>query len=366
MALNYYREKHKNLVSHLFVNMKIMFISNRPDISFGLQSKILEDELRNMGHDVLDIDHTSSTKIKIDKFSTFKPDVLVIWTFFHDVGHPTITVDEFRQMVGTNRDFFLIGFEVSDTDRLSDKAISMVNELNPDVLVTPSRWSANGFHDVNIPIVILPHALDPYILEKKDKYRLSFPLLEGKDKHVYIYAQHSLDRKGTDISLNVVNKLYEKRQDFNLIIKSLSMTYKGITEFKPDKYILRGFVSRFMHYAVMKKGTHFFYPVRGGAFEIPVLEALALGLTVIIPDKGAWVDIPLNKDDVYWIKVDGLKRYWFDNPYHVGNFVEPDVDDAYDKLNEALDNRKNVNSDEYLKEYSPENIAKQFVDIIKS
>jgi len=144
------------------------------------------------------------------------------------------------------------------------------------------------------------------------------------------------------------------------------MTYKNITEFKPDKYILRGFVSRFMHYAVMKKGTHFFYPVRGGAFEIPVLEALALGLTVIIPDKGAWVDIPLNKDDVYWIKVDGLKRYWFDNPYHVGNFVEPDVDDAYDKLNEALDNRKNVNSDEYLKEYSPENIAKQFMDIIKS
>jgi len=345
--------------------MKILFITNRPDISFGLQAQILEKALTELGNEIKDIDHTAPLRTKVNLLQSFKPDVVVIWTYFNDIGHPTITIEEFRAMTKGERNFMLIGFEVSDTDRLSQKAIEMTNEYEFDLLLTPSEWSAQGFIGVNAPVVVLPHALSYYFYEPSRKYKLHIPSIENGNKNVYIYAQHSFDRKGTDIAIYGVNEEWKKRQDFNVIVKTMQAGKTIMDEIKPPKYVMRGFVSEAFHYSIFKKANVFFYPVRGGAFEIPVLEALALGLTVIIPEKGAWVDIPLNKDDVYWIKVDGLKKYWFDNSYHIGNFIEPNKDDALDKLDEALNNPKNVNVNEYLKEYSPKNIASQFLELIK-
>jgi len=81
-----------------------------------------------------------------------------------------------------------------------------------------------------------------------------------------------------------------------------------------------------------------FYPVRGGAFEIPVIEALALGLDVVVTEKGAWSEWVLDKDDVYWIKAPKKVKLWYTNPFHVGYFLDPDPEDAYRQLVTALAN----------------------------
>ena len=178
--------------------MRFVFIANNPDISFGKQAEILENELRNKGHVVVHIDHMTSPVVKKNIINNVKPEVVVVWTFFHDIGHPTMSVNELQK----TRDFMVIGFEVSDTTRLSDKAIELVKGLNPDILLTPSRWSAMGFHDIDIPVAVLPHALDNevYNILRKGKY-IVIPSLENVMNKVYIYASHSKDRKGTDIAL---------------------------------------------------------------------------------------------------------------------------------------------------------------------
>lgn len=335
--------------------------ANRPNISFGIQAEILTTALQKLGHEVINIDHTANIFQKIQIFEKMKPDVVIMWTFFHDIGHPVPTIFEFEKIVGGKRNFYLVGFEVSDTTKLSEKALNMVNELNPDVLLTPSHWSARAFTSVNMPVVVLRHALSYDFYEKK-RYDVMVPALASQSlSKVLIYAQHSQDRKGTDIAINNVNNA----GDIFVVMKIGNLDVGIIQKIKKPKYIIPGFIPYPLWLSYFRNVDILHYPVRGGAFEIPVLEALALGKTVVIPEEGAWTDIPLNKDDVYWIKISGYKRYWFDNPYHIGEFVEPNKDDALEKLNMAIKERKSVNSEAYLKYYHPEEVAKDFLDIIR-
>ena len=333
--------------------MKFLFFANNPDVSFGKQVVLLENQLIKLGHRVIHIDHNTIPELKKIVIQNYQPDVVVVWTFFHDIGHPTMSIKELPE----KRDFFLIGFEVSDTTRLSQKAIDMVNELNPDILLTPSKWSKEGFKGVKVPVEVLPHAIDPLI---KTKTNSKIYDLENNRKKVYVFASHSPVRKGLDIVLKVIPEICEKYE-----ITVIYKTWNVPERLNCKTYYSIGHVPAHIHYSIMNYSTHFFYPVRGGAFEIPVLEMLALGKTVIIPEKGAWTDIPLDRNDVYWIKVKGLKRYWWDNPYHVGEFVEPDTEDAKEKLEEALKNPLTVDGEKYFKHYSPENITKMFLSFIR-
>lgn len=341
--------------------MKFIFFANNPDISFGKQAEILINELRKMGHQVVHIDHNSMPQVKQRAIETIKPDIVVIWTFFHDIGHPTMSIKE----LPSQRNFFLVGFEVADSTKLSEKAINMVNELNPDIMLTPSKWSAMAFSGVNVPIAVLPHAIDPYIYYILNlKNTIVIPQLENPNYKVYIYSAHSPERKGLDIVIDTLPEICMK-YNINVMYKTWQLKNNQLSNTPCKIYYLVSHTGKYMHYGTMVKATHFYYPVRGGAFEIPILEFLAMGKTVIIPDNGAWVDIPLSKEDVYWIKTNGYKRYWFDNPYHVGEFVEPDKNDAKQKLDIALQYPLKIDNKKYLDYYSPTNITNMFLEIIK-
>jgi glycosyltransferase involved in cell wall biosynthesis len=343
--------------------MRFVFFANKPDISFGKQAEILINALRNLGHDVLYVDHAILPEVKVKAIETYQPDVVVVWTFFHDIGHPAMSVHELPK----SRRYFLIGFEVSDTTRLSDKAMAMVNDLNPDVLVTPSKWSAQGFHDTSVPIVVIPHAIDPQLVTAIGHFsKLSYPVLDYSLPRVFVYANHSFSRKGWDVALSVLQEMCSSRGNFNVMLKSWQTFGQDVRNLECRKLLLSGHTSPILHYSTMNQSTHFFYPARGGAFEISVLEMLALGKTVIIPEQGAWSEIPLSRGDVYWIKVSGLKRYWFDNPYHIGEFVEPDRDDAFRQLNTSLESPIHLNFKQYQDVYSPQAIAQRFVELVRN
>ncbi len=341
--------------------MKLLAIGNKPDISFGMQLNLLLRGLNSRGVETKLLDHVDPLEAKIRTFNSFNPDVLLIWTFFHDIGHPTITVDEIKKITGGKRNYLLVAFEVSDTTRISDKGFFMLESMSPDIFLTPSTWASSAFKPQPFPVEVLPHALDPAISKIKNEKKLILPHVDIYPHVIFVYAQHSPDRKGFDIAENVITRLEEERTDFTTIVKTRDITKTRIKRVYP---VAGGLMPEllFKHY---DKASHFFYPVRGGSFEIPVLEMLALGKTVIIPEIGAWTDIPLSKDDVYWIKVKTLRRVWKDNPYHVGYMVEPDENDAYEKLKQALDSPKTVNTAEYEKQYSVEAITERFLEIIK-
>jgi len=296
--------------------MKVTLVRDFKDTSFGRQARLLEKGLKELGHDVVSFDKDKSIKANLPSGS----DDYIYYTIF-DTNLFWKGVPDY----GKN-----IVFEVSDTDALSHLALYFFRQQPVDEIVVPSNWSKQGFFASGVavpqPIHVIPHALNPDMFY--------YPPKEMPHPCVLAILPHSWERKGGDIVVKVFRELMDSGYRFyHLILVSnmLEERIKGMNVIKthlPDPD----------YYSIFAGCDILFYPVRGGAFEIPVIEALALGLDVVVTEQGAWSEWVLNPNDVYWIKVAKKVKLWHTNLYHVGYFLDPDPEDAYRKLVITLSN----------------------------
>lgn len=299
---------------------KRVFLSrDGPGNSFGKQAVLLENELRRRGYTVDVGDKNKLTRQTLPGGY----DTYVFYTIFG-------TQLFFQGLPKHGRN---VVFEVSDTDKVSNLAINFLAHQPIDQVVVPSRFSADAIKNsamVNIPPVQpVRHAVDPRVF--------TYHGVELPHPCVLVICPHSWERKGCDLAVNAIRYAYQQGLKFHHVVtigNPLDRRVQGLNvEVSPlpdEKY-----------YGIMRSCDILLYPVRGGAFEIPVFEALSLGLDVIVTEKGAWADW-LDKRDVYTVRVMDKKRYWFTNPYHVGYFYEPSQQDTNERLVQAL------------KEWSPE------------
>jgi len=296
--------------------MRIVLVRDFSENSFGRQAILLERGLKELGHNVISFDKNKTTKTDLP--SGF--DNYIYYTIFNTTlfwkGIPNY---------GKN-----IVFEVSDTDALSHLALYFFRQQPVDKVVVPSNWAKRGFYTLGIPvsqpIYVIPHALSPEIF--------IYPPKEMPHPCVLAILPHSWERKGGDIVVKVFRELMNSGYHFYPLIfvsNMLEERIRGMNVIKtplPDPE----------YYSLFAGCDILFYPVRGGAFEIPIIEALALGLDVVVTEKGAWSEWVLDPNDAYWIKVAKKVRLWYTNPYHVGYFLDPDAEDAYHQLVIALAN----------------------------
>ena len=330
--------------------MKIALVRNFDESSFERQAILLERGLKELGHEVVDFNRTKTSK------SNLPPG-------FHDYIYYTIFNTQLFWNGVPNYGKNIV-FEVSDTDTLSHIALYFFKQQPINKIVVPSNWAKQGFYmlGVSIPqqIHIIPHALNPDMFH--------YPPKEIPHPCVLSILPHSWDRKGGDIVVNVFRKLMDSGYRFYplILISNLSQPrIKGMNVIKtplPDPE----------YYSIFSGCDILFYPVRGGAFEIPVIEALALGLDVVVTEKGAWSEWVLDTNHVYWIKAPRTVKLWYTNLYHIGNFLDPDPEDAYQKLVTALANwsldKKKENLENrailYRERYNYLEIAKQWEKLV--
>lgn len=182
---------------------------------------------------------------------------------------------------------------------------------------------------------------------------------------IYVNATNFPYRRGVDIAFRVLHKMALEGIEFTVILRSwqdyilpdslTDRTYKVSQKLNVDE-----------HYKIMDSADIMFSPVRGGGFELQILEALVMGKTVVMPNKGGWTDIPLNKDDVYWIKA-GRRDFpiqgtdYTQRAYHSGGMFQINENDAYEQLKRALKYLKKPDVSAYLKEYSPVSYAERIL-----
>jgi len=326
--------------------MRIALVRDFIDTSFGRQAKLLERGLKELGHEVVSFEKNKTTKDNLPPgFNDY-----IYYTIFN-----TNLFWKGIPKYGKN-----IVFEVSDTDAISHTALYFFRQQPVDEIVVPSNWAKQAFYTLKLPVPqpihVIPHALNPDIF--------SYPPKEMPHPCVLAILPHSWDRKGGDIVVNVFRELMKAGYHFYpliLVANMLEPRIKGMNAIKtplPDPD----------YYSLFAGCDILFYPVRGGAFEIPVIEALSLGLDVVVTEKGAWSEWVLDSSDVYWIRVARKVRLWFTNPFHVGCFLDPDPEDAYQKLVIALANwspeKKKENLENravlYRERYNYLNIAKEW------
>jgi len=341
--------------------LKVYIIKEQFFTAFRQQAELLADALTEMGYEV--------TSVFMKKGSPLIPPAGYDVYLYYSLGGP-------RTLLLPLPKFNNVFFEVSDTDEVSPLFLSFFG-LNPiKALVVPSEFSKEAFlyslkkmkdTVVNIdlpPIYVIPHALKPTIYKAQE--------INIKHPCVLIICPHSWERKGCDLAVDVVKKL-KKEMDFHAIITSFynDPRCEGL-----DARV--GVLPDEEFYSLMLSCDVLFYPVRGGSFEIPVIEALSLGMDVVVTGQGPWMEQVLDKDHVYPIRISGKKRYWLDNPYHIGNFFEPDPNSAYEQLKNALLNistlyeakkrkkeRLETVAPKYRETYHIYNIVKYWISLFK-
>jgi len=309
------------------VGKSIYFVRDEPWNSFGKQALLLEQELKKRGYNIKS--QNKKTFLRVLTPPGF--DTYLYYTVFYDNIINTGIMPYENSIV----------FEVADSDKVSEKAIDFFLKNHIKYIITPSQFSKNAFLSSTTkplpPIHVIRHALNPKIYE--------YPEIQVPHPCVLAICPHSWERKGCDLVIKAVKKLLSDEIYFFFIMTSGKPVEGLIWKQVPvpeDKY-----------YSLMKSCDILLYPVRGGAFEIPVFEALALGLDVILTEKGPWMEYVLSPDHIYPIKVKGMNRYWFTNLYHVGKFFEPDLNSTIEQLKNAIKNWSPERKKERLETIAP-------------
>ena len=236
----------------------------------------------------------------------------------------------------------LIGFEVADTDRISEKAVELANEA--DLIIVPSRWVREVFirSGVKTSIEVVPHGVSELFKRERRVPTLSNLLLlyflkkERGYKYVLFFLHHSGYRKGADLVYEVMKKLQQKYRDLVLVVKRSNIADPYLARLRKLRMIeVAGWLSEDDLIDLYDVCDICFVPSRGGGFELPALEALARGLITIVPNAGCFLDYA---NYCITVKVAKWVPVFRDNPIHVGLGHEIDVDDAVSKFEEVLEN----------------------------
>jgi len=186
-------------------------------------------------------------------------------------------------------------------------------------------------------VVVIPLAVDC------EKFSPSAGLLrliaEKTDKKFkFLFVGGTIWRKGIDVLLDAYARAFSKDDDVCLVIKDMGHNsfYKGQTatekiqaiqsdENAPDIVYLTDMLSDSEIAGLYAACDCLVHPYRGEGFGLPVAEAMASGLPVILSKGGACDDFCLD-DGVYWIPT---QRAWADIEYDTVNkpwVLQPDAD----------------------------------------
>jgi len=234
------------------------------------------------------------------------------------------------------------GFDVADTDRLSQAAVGVLNKMN--LVVVPSRHSKECYESsgVETQIEVLPHGLNDAFLSNSFvgvPRRLNYLFwLRRRTKSVFclFHLAHSGYRKGADLVREVMGKIQKEYGNVYLVVKRGS----GLDPFLGNLLKLRSIeISGWIPYDELRLLYDLcdicLVPSRGGGFERNALEAMSRGLVTLVPNAGCFLDYA---GKAVKVRVARKVRVYEGNPIHIGHGHEVDVGDFYDKLSDVIEN----------------------------
>jgi glycosyltransferase involved in cell wall biosynthesis len=191
------------------------------------------------------------------------------------------------------------------------EAYEQARQGNTEVkVVTPSRWSADGFKTAGFGperLLIIPHGVDTRIFcpmpEERDRVRRR--LLLRPDDFVFLTVGAMTGNKGMDLLARAFGKVQRKYRHARLLLKGIDTLYnsKGMlfstleTLLATEKQVTKQRIVQNMRYVgapysfremalLYQAADAFVSPYRAEGFNIPALEAAACGLPVICTSGG--------------------------------------------------------------------------------
>ena len=256
----------------------------------------------------------------------------------------------------------LLGFSsFESSDRISPEAVEVLNEF--DVNFVPSNWAKNVYINSGViaPVEVLPHGIPPSF--HKESKGITTPdvkrLLDLKkaNKSIYIlyFLTHSGHRKGADLVAEVMRLIWSKYPNVYLVVKHAEILDPYLGHLRsPKTYFVGRWMSEWELRDLYDLCDILLCPSRGGGFELNAVEAVSRGLPTLVPNDGCFLDYI---DCVIPIEVERRIKLFPDNPIHIGNGWEVDINDFYRKLSEVIEHLEDYKAK--FKKYA-EKIRKRF------
>lgn len=267
------------------------------------------------------------------------------------------------------------GFDTADSSKISKTFVQVLNEL--DLVIVPSTWAKNSFVNsgVETSVEVLPHGLNNSFLSNNKKITNDVlkELIKLKQKHkaklVLYFLYHSGFRKGADFVAKAIKQIQEEEDNVFLVVK----TGEGLDPYLGDLLKLKtihikGWFNDDELRQLYDVCDVCICPSRGGGFELNALEGISRGLPTLVPNGMCFSDYI---DYTVPIKLNNSVTVLPNNPLHIGDGYEIQIDDFINKLKKVLDNlhkykRKfNQYSKQIRKKYSWAVICDKLFDMLK-
>jgi glycosyltransferase involved in cell wall biosynthesis len=171
-----------------------------------------------------------------------------------------------------------------------------------DEIWVPSTWVRENYLKSGVPaekVVVIPNGVDTGRFKPEGR---GFPLATRK-RFKFLFLGGLTARKGLDLLLEAYRSAFSVDDDVCLVLKAAAMdtVYKHLKQedilapFRsdpaaPEVVLLEDSLDDDQVAALYRSVDALVHPYRGEGFALPVAEAMASGLPVLVTDKGACVD----------------------------------------------------------------------------
>jgi glycosyltransferase involved in cell wall biosynthesis len=330
-----------------------------PTVSFRIVADQHIRALRRKGHVVLErslwFTEESLNDIERDENST-----ALVHTLFYFANWINVDFDQIIKVL-RQRHRSVYGFEVGDTDSISDRFVQWANHPGIEGIMLPSQFSIDSFRNsgVTAPLHKVPHGIQVEAADGTFDY-----LKQDSRPNILFFTGMQNHRKGLDLLMKVSSSF----PGCNFIIKAnpknarlrFSSRKKNLTIV--DEWLSSGALASLYQNCDVFLALH-----RGGAFELHCLEALAYGVPVLAPNHGAVLDY-LNGQNATLISGRHERRFFATKNDHPGRNFRCDVKDVVSKLKTVLLNldefkpRSRAEGEKIRRDYSWDRIADLIVE----
>lgn len=260
---------------------------------------------------------------------------------------------------------YKIVYTMFESDKIPEDWIDYLHAA--DLVIVPSKWCQKIFKESGVDSIVVPLGYNDKIFKYKERPQ--------RDVFTFLHYDAFNTRKGHFEVVEAFDNEFGKNEKVRLLLKTTrEMVSVPLNKSAyPNIDVIYGKVTEQELADICYQADAFVFPSRGEGFGCTPLEAMATGITAIVPDAHG-ISEYFDPRYMYKVKADEKCQAIYRRLTDVGNMVKCDINDLQQKMrylfeHQAAAKRKGKAAAKYVQKYTYTKTGQELrkvIDDIKS